>query len=186
MIGLSLLGLTRGAEPSQANQSLPSADPVQIAAAESAPARVLPVRDGELRQHIQELVDARALAWNELDIDALAAATAGGSPAFRADAAALSQARASGLTYEGIGFDVGEIQDLMAISQPWVIGSDKGTGPLVLEVQVPIETSSYDVVTADLKEASAATREPASTQVINLRLLNSDETWRLVQWELTN
>lgn len=182
-IGLSMATLTGGAEPSQADPAEPEPTVAQASIPVPPTGPVVPARNNDLQRAAQHLVDARADAWNGLDLERLAVATTVGSPAFRADAAALRQAEASGLVYEGIGFTVGEVEALAAVTQPWVLPGQAESQPLVLELQVTIETTSYAV--APVAEApTTITSEPAASDVIDLRLMSGEgATWSLIQWE---
>ncbi|MBW8173554.1 serine/threonine protein kinase [Ornithinimicrobium sp. Arc0846-15] len=182
-LGLSRSTLTGGAEPSQADQPKPTPTAAQPAIPVSPAEPMVPRRNSDLRRAAQDLVDARADAWNELDLERLAAATTVGSPAFRADAAALRQAEASGLIYEGIGFTIAEVEALAAVTQPWVLPGQAKPKPIVLDLQVTIETTSY-AVAPEAEMHTATTPEPASSDVIDLRLISgADDTWSLIQWE---
>lgn len=136
------------------------------------------------RERLQELVDARAAAWESADPADLLVVHAPGSPALEQDAGALAQARSEGLRYDGLSFAVERAQVGPerggGETEEWADGERPG-GEVVV-VDAVLRRSGYTVRRAD--EDPGAGDDVAATEAegVVLELVRTDDGWRVWSW----
>lgn len=156
--------------------------PVAVAPSDPAPSHAAPsrlsARDEMLANDIQTLIDVRADAWNEVNVQLLPAAVVPGSPAFNSEEELLTRAAASDISYANVDFRVDDLEQVGAMGQPWVHSATGEEPPdLVLEVRVDVLTSEYSVQSATISTVEA------TTDRVNMQLINeSGSGWRLIRW----
>lgn len=117
------------------------------------------------RQVLQDLVDARALAWEATDPGLLSGALAAGSPAHRDERALLSRAREAGISYPHVGF---EVQDL-------VVAQEAADRLLVKATVVREPLEARDM-------SGWLLRTPTRTERVVLELVQQEGRWLLWSW----
>jgi eukaryotic-like serine/threonine-protein kinase len=113
---------------------------------------------------MQELVDARALAWESGDPERLRAALAAGSPALRADTADLELAAAERIDYTGVGFRVVSAD---------IRGEEDGR----LRVSGVVERAPLQISTRD-----GIQQTPGVEEEVTWELRRTDGRWFLWSW----
>lgn len=137
---------------------------IAIAMAGRAPAPVAPALTRapvDYTAIVQDLVDARAVAWTHGDPALLPNAFAEGSETLRSDESRIGEAVAGGHTYEGLEFAVATLEVLSE--------SDE-----TVRLRTRLETSEYAVRTGDESE-----QRPAATSRLVLTLVRAGEEWRI-------
>ncbi|WP_192498731.1 serine/threonine-protein kinase [Ornithinimicrobium pratense] len=118
-----------------------------------------------LRQVVQDLVDARARAWEATDPGLLTAVLAAGSPVHGEESAELSRAREAGINYPRVGFEVRELavqhEDLDRLHVD------------VTVVREPLEARDGD---------GWVLRAPSRTERVALELVRQEGRWLLWSW----
>ncbi|MCE0488058.1 serine/threonine-protein kinase [Ornithinimicrobium sediminis] len=113
---------------------------------------------------MQELVDARALAWESGDPGRLRAALASGSPALGADTADLELAAAERIDYADVGFRV-------------VSADTRGEEDGRLRVSGVVERAPLQISTRD-----GIQETPAVEEEVTWELRRADGRWRIWSW----
>lgn len=121
--------------------------------------------DREVREALQEVVDARAAAWQASDPELLTAALAPESPAEAADTAELARARQDGITYPSVGFTVGEVE---------VLEQDEDR----VRVAATLVRAALEVRDGE----GWLLRTPEQTDRVELELVREGGQWRLWSW----
>lgn len=127
--------------------------------------------DGELadqdaiRQVVQDLVDARARAWEATDPGLLTTVLAAGSPVRDDENAELSRAREAGLTYPRVGFEVREL----AVQQE---------EPDRLQVEVTVVREPLEA----RDDGGWVLRTPSRSERVALELVRQEGRWLLWSW----
>ncbi|MCI1262716.1 MAG: hypothetical protein LKG20_10685 [Tetrasphaera jenkinsii] len=120
----------------------------------------------------QDLADLRTRAWADLDDDIAGRLNVAGSPAARADAAALAAARRAGVTYVGLRFTVAS-----ASARDVATTADEGTTSVALDVRMAV--SAYDIEAGE----GARTHRPAAQQRLRLIVQWSGQRWQIATVE---
>ncbi len=119
----------------------------------------------------QDLADLRSRAWADLDLDAIGRLDVDGSPAASADRAALTEARAKGLRYDGLEFVVSSAS-----------ARDLETGPgeeaSLVALEVRLDVSAYAIRTPGGVDTHVA-RLP--DQRIRLVVAWSGQRWQITR-----
>lgn len=123
------------------------------------------VSPGAARDALQQVVDARAEAWEASDPDLLGAALAPDSPARAADGAELGRAQEEGISYPEVDFDVGDVEVLEAHEDRLVLSATLVRGPL--EVR---------------DDRGWLLRTPEQRDLVELELVRSGDRWLLWSW----
>ena len=120
----------------------------------------------------QDLADLRTRAWADLDDDIAGRLNVAGSPAARADAAALAAARRAGVTYVGLRFTVAS-----ASARDVATTADEGTTSVALDVRMAV--SAYDIEDGE----GARTHRPKAQQRLRLIVQWSGQRWQIATVE---
>ena len=120
----------------------------------------------------QDLADLRTRVWADLDDDIAERLNVAGSPAARADAAALAAARRAGVTYSGLEFTVAS-----ASARDVATTADEGTTSVALDVRMAV--SAYDIEDGE----GARTHRPAAQQHLRLIVQWSGQRWQIATVE---
>lgn len=152
--------------------------PPEAAPSPSAPASPSPpVRSG-LTPLVQELLDARARAWEDGDPAALAEAMVPDSPAWKADRGDLVAAQRQGVSYDGVGFSVVEVQPAQGDTDElptWSRIEDSGASRVTVDLLVA--SGALEVVTPQ-----GVRQEPATRDRVRVQLRREGGQWRLWSW----
>lgn len=147
----------QAAAPPPAGETAAAADGGDPASATAGPDRV--------RASVQQVVDARATAWEASDPALLAAAVAADSPAQAADAAELERARESGISYPAVDFTVRAVEVLEQ--------DDERLRVVATVVRAALEARD---------ERGWVLRTPEQTDRVELELIRQDGRWLLWSW----
>lgn len=119
-------------------------------------------------QVVSDLVSARAKAWQDKDPAQLDGVLAPGSPADRADRAAIATARGQGVDYRGLRFETTAVSVIARSATR-------------MEVLATISRPSYRVA---IKGQPSTTPQavPATTSQVRLELVQGRGGWLIQQW----
>ena len=115
---------------------------------------------------VQELVDARAAAWQQGEVALLSTAMAQGSPAEAYDREQLDAALQQGIHYPSVHFDVLSAE----------IEAVEEDGRVALEVTIAREALEAEGAEGTLESSAARTDH------VRLVLTRQEEGWRLWEW----
>ncbi|WP_181009960.1 serine/threonine-protein kinase [Ornithinimicrobium sufpigmenti] len=135
------------------------------------PAQHGPDADGEavdadaVRQVVQDLVSARARAWEATDPGLLTTVLAAGSPVHDDESAELSRAREAGITYPRVGFEVREL-------------AVQHEDPDRLHVEVTVVREPLEARDG----GGWVLRTPSRSERVALELVRQEGRWLLWSW----
>lgn len=167
LCGTVVAGQDRGAPMAPASDATPSARAAPTPAPEPTAHAVETPGAVEFDGIVQDLVDARARAWNDADVAALPAVFAADSAQLARDAELITTAVDAGHTYAGLAFAVDDVTVLTE-------SADRVT------VRTTVQTSGYTVRTETAQHTDVEDRSAQSARVV-LTLVRLGDGWRIAE-----
>lgn len=147
----------------------PPADPSLVTSSPTtAPTEVADPAVPPGEDAVQQLLDARAAAWTDGDVDSLSRAHAAGSPALSQDAGDLASAVAGGYHYAQLDY---RLEDLHLVEEP----DDSASGP---SYEITVTRSAFTVVGPD----GVQEPYPEQSEQVRLELRQDGGAWRIWSW----